>query len=94
MKLVPNTLRAILLSGAALLAAPAAHAQVNINIGQPLWGPRVLVVKPGHGPKGHYYKPKKNWEKGHGGYPPLYYGNGYYYGPGKGGRGGHGRGKH
>ena len=94
MKFIPNALCAVLLSGAALLAAPAAHAQVNINIGQPLWGPRVLVVKPGHGPKGRYYKPKKAWKKGYGGYPPLYYDDDYYYGPGKGGRGGHGRGKH
>ena len=94
MKLIPTILCAALLSGATLLAAPAAQAQININIGQPLPGPRVLVVQPGHGPKGHYYKPGKGKENGHGGYPPLYYGNGYYYGPGKGGRGGHGHGKH
>ena len=94
MKYLPTALCAVLLSGASLLAAPAAHAQVNINIGQPLWGPQVLVVKPGHGPKGHYYKPGKHKGNGRDGYPPLYYGNGYYYGPGKGGRGGHGHGKH
>jgi hypothetical protein len=41
MKLIPTTLCAVLLSGASLLAAPAAHAQVNININPPSWGPAV-----------------------------------------------------
>ncbi|MDQ2793000.1 MAG: hypothetical protein M3Y12_03195 [Bacteroidota bacterium] len=41
MKLIPTTLCAVLLSGAALLAAPAAHAQINININPPSWGPAV-----------------------------------------------------
>jgi hypothetical protein len=41
MKLIPTALCAVLLSGASLLAAPTAHAQVNININPPNWGPAV-----------------------------------------------------
>ena len=41
MKRVPTALCVVLLSGAALLAAPAAHAQINININPPSWGPAV-----------------------------------------------------
>jgi hypothetical protein len=42
MKLLPTSLCAVLL-GSALLAAPAAHAQVNVNVnlGHPAWGPAV-----------------------------------------------------
>ena len=41
MKHIPTALCAVLLSGAALLAAPAAHAQINVNISPPSWGPAV-----------------------------------------------------
>jgi hypothetical protein len=41
MKYIPSALCAVLLSGAALLAAPAAHAQINVNINSPSWGPAV-----------------------------------------------------
>jgi hypothetical protein len=40
MKLIPTVLCAILVGGTALVAAPAAQAQVNINI-NPSWGPAV-----------------------------------------------------
>jgi hypothetical protein len=41
MKLIPTVLCAILVGGTALVAAPAAQAQVNININPPSWGPAV-----------------------------------------------------
>lgn len=41
MKLFPTLLCAVLLGGAALAGAPAAHAQINININPPSWGPTV-----------------------------------------------------
>ena len=54
MRFIPTALSAVLLSGAALLAAPAAHAQLNININPPSWGPAV--------PQGaqYYYIPETN----------------------------------
>ena len=54
MKLLPTLLCAALLGGAALVAAPAAHAQINININPPSWGPAV--------PQGaqYYYIPETN----------------------------------
>lgn len=43
MKLLPTFLCAALLGASALVAAPAAHAQVNVNVnlGRPAWGPAV-----------------------------------------------------
>ncbi|MDQ2792999.1 MAG: hypothetical protein M3Y12_03190, partial [Bacteroidota bacterium] len=43
MKFLPRIFATALLSAAALVAAPAAHAQaqVNINVGTPAWGPPV-----------------------------------------------------
>jgi hypothetical protein len=41
MKLLPTLLCAALLGSAALVAAPAAHAQINVNINPPSWGPAV-----------------------------------------------------
>ena len=41
MKRIPIALCAVLLSGAALLTAPAAHAQINVNVNPPSWGPAV-----------------------------------------------------
>ena len=41
MRYIPTALCAVLLSGAALLTAPAAHAQININLNPPSWGPAV-----------------------------------------------------
>ena len=54
MKLLPTLLCAALLGSAALVAAPAAHAQINININPPSWGPAV--------PNGsqYYYIPETN----------------------------------
>ena len=39
MKFLPTLLSAALLGAVVLATAPAAHAQVNINIGTPAWGP-------------------------------------------------------
>lgn len=54
MKLFPTLLCAALLGSAALAAAPAAHAQINVNINPPSWGPAV--------PQGaqYYYIPETN----------------------------------
>ena len=41
MKIILKSLRIGLLSALALTAAPAAHAQVNINLAPPSWGPAV-----------------------------------------------------
>jgi hypothetical protein len=41
MKFLPTAFCAALLSIAALVAAPAAQAQVNVNVGPPAWGPAV-----------------------------------------------------
>ena len=72
----------------ALLAAPSAQAQININIGQPAYQPRVVVVE--HAPKYKPYKPKK-LKKGQAVYlVPT--GPAYYEVRGKGK--GHGKGKY
>ena len=54
MKNLLKSLRIALLSVFALAAAPAAHAQINININPPSWGPAV--------PQGaqYYYIPETN----------------------------------
>ena len=54
MKPLPTLLFAALLGGASLAAAPAAQAQVTININPPSWGPAV--------PQGaqYYYIPETN----------------------------------
>ena len=41
MKLLPTLLCAALLGSAALVAAPAARAQINVNVNPPSWGPAV-----------------------------------------------------
>ena len=40
-KLLPSLVCAVLLGGTTLAAAPAAHAQINVNINPPSWGPAV-----------------------------------------------------
>ena len=54
MKQLLKTLRIALFSAVALAAAPAAHAQININVNPPSWGPAV--------PAGaqYYYIPETN----------------------------------
>ena len=54
MKLPPILFCTVLLGGAALVATPAARAQININIAPPSWGPAV--------PQGaqYYYIPETN----------------------------------
>ena len=54
MKHLLKTLRIALFSAVALAAAPAAHAQININVNPPSWGPAV--------PAGaqYYYIPETN----------------------------------
>ena len=54
MKLLPTLLCTVLLGGAALAVTPEAHAQININITPPNWGPAV--------PQGaqYYYIPETN----------------------------------
>ncbi|GAA4051546.1 hypothetical protein GCM10022409_42970 [Hymenobacter glaciei] len=54
MKRLPTLLCAALLGSAALVAAPAAHAQINISMAPPSWGPAV--------PAGaqYYYIPETN----------------------------------
>ena len=41
MKFLPALLSVALLGAATLLTAPAAQAQINVNIGTPAWGPPV-----------------------------------------------------
>ena len=41
MKLFPTLLCVALLGSATLVAAPAAHAQINVNVNPPNWGPAV-----------------------------------------------------
>ena len=41
MKLIPTVLCTILVGATALVSAPAAQAQINININPPSWGPAV-----------------------------------------------------
>lgn len=41
MKLIPTLLCAALLGSASLAASPAAHAQINVNVSSPNWGPTV-----------------------------------------------------
>ena len=54
MKILLKTLRVALLSAFTLAAAPAAHAQVTINVNPPSWGPAM--------PQGaqYYYIPETN----------------------------------
>ncbi|MBC6697346.1 hypothetical protein [Hymenobacter sp. BT190] len=82
-----STLLGTALVGAiALVAAPSAQAQININIGQPAHAPRVVVVR--HAPKYKAYHPKKA-KKGQAVYL-VPSGPAYYQVRGK----GHGKGKH
>lgn len=81
-----NLLGPALVGAVALLAAPAAQAQININIGQPAYQPRVVVVE--HAPKYKPYKAKK-LKKGQAVYL-VPSGPVYYEERGK----GHGKGKH
>ena len=55
MKHLLITLRFAFLAVVALAAAPAAHAQVNISIGPPSWGPAVASGQQ------YYYIPETNW---------------------------------
>ena len=54
MKFLLSPLRIALLSVFALAAAPAAHAQINININPPSWGPAVPTGSQ------YYYIPETN----------------------------------
>ena len=54
MKNLRKTLQIALLSAFALSAAPAAHAQINVNISSPSWGPALPTGQQ------YYYIPETN----------------------------------
>lgn len=83
-------IRVALCCALALAAAPTAKAQVNINIGQSAYAPRVVVVD--RAPRGYHYAPKKG-KKLKKGYAPVLYPHGHYYYQGR-GKGKKGHGKH